>query len=276
MKTVSLFICMFFLLFSVFTVAQKKDNRTFDQINDSILKEAQLIYNYDKAFRQALRTVENDRKLNKKGGEILTYPVGDSLVTIVMNNKNADQVVAEFRYLNPDDSVSAKILDRPIKLEEKSLWNMKQKIMADIQENYTQTEPEKGNYFNPVFIPFKDSIRGQELQLYKFYLLTETTTPGVIPFGRDYLYFADAAGKVYYYLQFNVLMPFAINQTNLDEGFVQIEYPKREPYITPTDIYQFRKYGVPYGLLFLKVKSSAMDIFFIYDYEREGMDITLE
>lgn len=270
------YVVFIFGLSFILGFSQKKDNRTFQQINDSILLEAQLLYKFDKAFVSAMQAVNLDRKLNNKAGEILIMPKKDTIFAIIMDKEKPDFMLGKIRFEYSEDSAYIDEEYRMLNAEEKAFHTIKHKIMNDVQAQYEIDTSGDYTYLNPVLIPFKDEINGKLVDLYKFYLITETNEANTIPFGQDYLFYADNTGKVFYYLQFNPYMPLSISEDMLDRGTVTIEYPKREPYITPTDIFLFTKYGTEKGLNYFRVKSTVYDIFFNYNWDRDTLDATLD
>lgn len=89
------------------------------------------------------------------------------------------------------------------------------------------------------------------------------------------MFIATPEGKVIYNLQFNPYMPLPISNEMIETTLASIEYPEREPYITPTDIYLFNKYGAAKGLNILQVNSTAFGIIFQYDWDREELNVMM-
>ena len=71
-------------------------------------------------------------------------------------------------------------------------------------------------------------------------------------------------------------MPVSITNEMLETMTVQIEYPEREHYMTPTDIFLFTKYGAPKGVSFFRVVSTYLaGAIFHYDWERDTLDLVM-
>lgn len=270
MKMKHLISILFSFLF-VFSFGQK-DYRTYEQICDSILQESRLITRYDKAFTMTMHAVEAERKIRRDAGELLIMPKNDTLTAMVLHKKDASKVIAEMKFsLQEEDSAVLEENRRPTTQEELNIYDMKHLVMSSIQAKYDLTYGNETTYLNPIFIPYKDQIQGTEVQLYKLYLITETTQANVIPFGQDYLFFARDDGAIFYNLQFNSYLPLPIKDFMMDNGMVEMEYPRREPYITPTDIYLFGKYGASRGLNTLLVESALHEITFQYEWDRDEL-----
>ena len=263
-------------VFSAFLI-HAQDNRSFQQINDSILAEAHLIYKYDKAFTMAMNAVEADRKLRKSAGEILVMPKNDTIYSLIFSATNPEALVGEMKFvISENDSSALVVSSRAASEEEMAYKNLKHTVMSNVQSKYNVNYGEKDRYINPIFIPFKDQIQGKEVQLYKLYLTTETNAANTIPFGQDYLFITRENGDVFYNLQFNTYMPVILSSEMVESGLVEITYPEREPYMTPTDIFLFTKYGAPKGLSFFRVKSEYLGgALFHYDWERETLDLVM-
>lgn len=268
---------LFILLGFIFSFGFSQDNRTFDQINDSIMREARIIYQYDKAFNMASEAIDANRSLRRSAGEILVMPKDDVVHALIFSKSNPESLVAEMKLgENPEDSVAFAVKTRAASEEELDFYHLKHFVMNNVQAKYDLNFGDRDTYLNPIFFPFKEKIRGTEVLLYKLYLTTETNAANMIPFGRDYMFIADSQGSILYNLQFNLYMPMPISTEISETGIVEIEYLEREPYITPTDIYLFNKYGAPRGLNSLRVHSTALGVVFQYDWDRDDLNVLLE
>lgn len=268
---------IFAVLSFLFTFSFAQDNRSFEQINDSIMREARMIYKYDKAFTMAMQAIDAHRQLRKTAGEILVLPKNDTLYALVFSKDKPEMLVGEMKFgTDVRDSAAMAISNRAATEKELNFYKLKHTVMNNVQSKYDLNFGDKETYLNPVFFPFKEKIRGKEVLLYKLYLTTETHASNTIPFGRDYMYIADPDGKIIYNLQFNPYMPLPISYEMVETTIANIEYPEREPYITPTDIFLFNKYGAARGLNTLRVKSTAFGIVFQYDWDREELNVLME
>lgn len=269
-----LFFSIFVLIFSL-SYAQK-DTRSFEQINDSILREARTIYTYDKAFTMSMQAIDAHRKLRKSAGEVLVMPKNDTVYALVFSKDKPEMLVGEMKFgTDIRDSAAMAVTNRAATQEELNYYDLKHRIMQNVQSKYDLVYGDKETYLNPIFFPFKEKIRGQEVQLYKLYLTTESNASNTLPFGQDYMFIATPEGKVIYNLQFNPYMPLPISNEMIETTLASIEYPEREPYITPTDIYLFNKYGAAKGLNILQVNSTAFGIIFQYDWDREELNVMM-
>ncbi|MDO5509191.1 MAG: hypothetical protein Q4F57_00710 [Weeksellaceae bacterium] len=253
----------------------KRETRTFQQINDSILQEADKLYMYEQAFTQTVKWIDGDRRMRSRSGEVHVISRNDSIIALIMDAKSTQKVISEVYYYSSEDAGEINPVERPLAEEELHFIDMKALVMRNVQSKYSFTNPGKDEFFNPVFIPFTDVVRGKERHLYKLYLLTETTATSTIPFGRDYLYYADEEGKIFYNLQFNQYMPHSVTQEDIDQSQISITYPDREPFITPADIYHFRKYATRYEINRLLVHSTNYGIDFLYDWDRNELNVVM-
>lgn len=252
----------------------QEDRGRYQQLSDSIMQEARMITQYDHAFTMTMYAIESERKIRREAGELLIVPKQDTLMAVVLHKKYPEKVIAEMKFpMYEEDSAVLEENRRPTADDELQLYDIKHKIMTSIQLKYDLAYGDETTFLNPIFIPYKDQIQGKEVQLYKLYLLTETTQANVIPFGQDYLFYARADGDIFYNLQFNSYLPLPIKSFMVDNSLVEIEYPRREPYITPTDIYLFSKYGAGKGLNVLQVESTLHDIVFEYTWDRDELTV---
>lgn len=262
------FLCVFW---SIGALAQPKldDTRTFKEINDSLMKEAGILYKFERSKSASEYYLQDHKKVKKNMGRIFVYEKQDTVYNLIISEKEPNKILYVYKYIDDYKIPTAEEqTERKLDSLETKLIETRDKIISDIQENYELSLPCRKCYYTPVFIPFKDQVGEQYLDLYKMYILVETEEPGEIPLGNDYLFYAKPDGTVFYWLKFNSFNPVPIQFTGEVAPTIEVDYPEREPYITPTDIFIFRKYAELYGLNNFKVNSTNLNIYFLYNAEK--------
>jgi len=235
------------------------------QKTDSILVEGNLLYQYEK-----VAWVSNDQALalkdiKKKFGGYLIYQSGDSVKAIILE-KDKDVCMYEMTYYkNFSIPVKEELISRELTDGEKKLQSIKKKLIEDIfTQKYQITCPE-GYSLNIELIPY---VSG-----YKLYIIAGTSKSDVIPFGNDYIFFADKNGEITSWRKFHSRLISAMTKFN-GETVTGITHShlRAEPFISATDICTFKLYGNMYGLKQFKVYSPELSLYFTYNSDKDTIE----
>ena len=226
---------------------------------DSILQEANLLYNYEKAVWNASDLLIDNRKLRKKNGGYVVFHKEDS-IWVSFFDKDHESIIARFHFVNKDmeKPFLAKLEESAAQEKENELLRIKNLIIEELgHEKYELSFPKSYNP-NLILIP--------ENQYYKLYIIMGTSSEGIVPFGNDYLFWADKKGEIFKWHKFHSkLIPARSEIPGV--GTVVSEthsHLRSTPYITATDICTFRLYAKYTELESFSVYSPALKTTFIY------------
>ncbi len=247
------------LLLSVSIYAQKAElNKEIKQKTDSILKEADQLYRYESAAWISTDMALAESDISKDFGGYLVMSSGDTVKAVVRSKKTGLKIYTVSFTRNPQKPVLVEKTGCELTAREQKLWKIKDDISLQVFSDTYKIGWPKG--YNPVLelLPYENG--------YKFYILMGTAQRDLIPFGNDYVFFIDKAGKIVSWRKFHSRMIIA--QTKI-EGKEVIglthSHLQAEPYISATDICTFRLYAPMYKLEDFKVLSTNLSVFFTYN-----------
>ena len=103
---------------------------------------------------------------------------------------------------------------------------------------------------------------------YKLYIIAGTSKSDMIPFGNDYIFFADKNGEITSWRKFHSrLIPTMTKYEGKTVIGIIHSHLVNEPFMTATDICTFRLYGTISGVKKFEVLSTALSKVFTYDLE---------
>jgi len=205
---------------------------------DSILKEGNLLYKYEKSAWIASDLALKNPIIEAEYNGYFTYEE-DGVIKVIILGTAHQTSIAEYIFENNFQiPKSVKIEKRELSDREKMLIYIRKKILENIQSNrYEITVPE-GYGLNLVLLPFENK--------YKLYIITGATKPNVIPFGNDYIFIADQNGNI------ESWQKTPPRFRTLPEGMRVTEITRThltdDPLITATDICTFMLYAPLHGL----------------------------
>ncbi|SMC76622.1 hypothetical protein [Moheibacter sediminis] len=251
-----------FFLLSVIISAQTD---TLQIKLDSIIREADLMYQYEKiAWKSSDLAMEDKDKLVDFGGYFI-YHSADTLKAVYYDVK-LEKALSRYYFDTKDLNKPLQIFKNVTDLtdKERDLASVKQKVLVELNQNPDKYELSFQEGYNPnvVMLPFENKFH--------FYIIIGTNKGNIIPFGNDYFFEADLNGEIKNWKRFHkTLIQTSVSEQNgsIPISFIHTHLPMT-PYISATDICTFRLYGVD---LFDKksfiVSSTALKMNFIYDAE---------
>lgn len=257
------------ILLLIFTSLCYSQSDTLQTKLNSILKEANLLYNYEKIAWNASDLLMSKAKLKKKYGGYVIYHSNDTIYASFIDKSQKNRIAKySFTTSNLSKPFNTDLEKNLLSDIEQEYLNVKIKIVEQLSDpKYKVGFPEG---FNPNLVLLKEQNE------YKLYIIMGTTKSDLIPFGNDYLFRSDLNGKITEWEKFHSRMIPA--QSKMPGGAVVISaihsHLKSTPYITATDICTFRLYGSLIGMKEFMVLSTALGKYFKYNIETNTIEIT--
>ena len=254
-----------FFLFSILILSQDK---TFSDLEikqklDSINTEGNLLFSLENAAWHSSDLLRENAKVRKITGQYLTYKKNDSVKAVFLN-KAENKILAEYVFKNDNKKpVKSVFVERNLSDLENDLKNIRSKII----EQLSNPKYEVGNYdgfnLNIIIIPADNGK-------FKTYLISGTSSSGVIPFGNDYLFVSDKNGVILENKKFHSRLIPTQNPPN--GGTITMathSHLRTNPFISATDICTFRLYAPFFpSLKEFSVYSPALSTYMIYNLEK--------
>jgi hypothetical protein len=236
---------------------------------DSIIKEADLLYSYEKTVWNSTDLLMVDKDLKSNYGGYIVQHSNDSLIVSYIDI-NQTNCIARFYYAFSN-------LENPIKITKglTSLTEPEQKLLNLKIKIVTQLSDSKYNVVIPQgFSPNIELIKKQNE--YDLYIIMGTSDSGIIPFGNDYLFRTDSTGTIIMWRKFHSRMIPAQSKGPNGEKVISAVHShlKTTPYITATDICTFRLYGEICGMEEFTVLCTATGKYYKYNLRTNKIIIT--
>lgn len=257
---------LFFILTSIVVNAQVKfTNDEIRKKSDSILAEGNLLYQYEKVAWVSTDIAQELSDIKKKYGGYFIYQAGDTLKAIILDKKK-ENCIYEMSFLNNFTNPIKELFDiRTLNANENKLLSIRDKLIKQAFSSNYQIAKVEGFNLNVQLIPYQLG--------YKLYLISGTTKPDVIPFGNDYIFFADQNGEITSWRKFHSrLIPSLFKFQGQTVKGVMHSHLATEPFITATDICTFKLYGSNSGPKNLIVLSTVLSMTFTYDLEKNTIE----
>ena len=232
----SLFALLLLALFSSALLAQRIKMSESELMNklDSVLQEGNLLYKYEKSAWISNDLAFENPIVRAEFKDYLTYEEQGEIRTIILG-ENHQVCIAEYVFeYNFDNPKSIKIEKRELSDKERTLIDVRKKIIDNTKDKKYKVTVPKGYDLNFILLPFADK--------YKLYIITGTTNHDVVPFGNDYIFIADKNGKIESWHKFHSRLIPAYVGVNNAVGLFHTHL-RRTPLMTATDICIFMLYA---------------------------------
>jgi hypothetical protein len=234
---------------------------------DSIMKEANLLYKYERSSWVSTDLAMANNKLKENFGGFLTYKNKDSIKTIILD-KEQKNCIAEFIFTDDFKKPKIEIVsERKLTRQETTLQEIKNKMIEELSDPKYEITVPQGFSLNLILMP--------ENRGYKLYIITGTSQANVIPFGNDYLFYTDKEGVIESWKRFHSrLIP---QNTTAPNGGKVVQamhsHLRTTPLISATDICTFKLYGGLYDINEFSVYSPALGKSMKYNLAKDKIEI---
>jgi hypothetical protein len=261
-------ITLIFLIFAVISV-NAQTILSEDQIRqktDSVLKEANLIYEYEKAAWVTTDLAFENIEIKNDMAGYIAYQQHDTTKTIIIN-KNGECILETKFITGSIVPANKNFTKRNLNENEIHLLLIRDSIVRDIENKKINISCPDGFSLNLVLIPASFG--------YKLYILTGTSQPDIIPFGNDYLIISDDYGQIISWKKFHSRLIATPVKAPNGEDIIEFihSHLKTEPFISATDICTFKLYAPIHQKLSFSVYSPALSKSFRYLLLEDSIEI---
>lgn len=261
-----LFLLLFFIMLSIINYAQ---NDSLQPILDSIIKEADLLYSYEKAAWISTDLIRLDQKVKNTYYGYFVYHSADSVFAIY-HDKDKKNSVSKYSFAldNLDTPKTIQNNTTPLTDEEKELLSIKAIILNQLNDSKYEVIIPKG------YNPNVDLIKGENG--YRLYIIMGVSESGIIPFGNDYLFKTDKSGNIIEWQKFHNSMLPAHSKGPNGQTVVSFMHSHlvKTPYISATDICTFRLYAPFNGIKEFGIYSKANGKTFKYNIDTNKITVS--
>lgn len=255
---------------SIFIFSQDKtysDNEIRQKL-DSIKAEGELLFSLENAAWHSSDLVRENNQLRSAAGQYLTYKTNDSAKAVFLN-KAENKIVAEYIFKNDKQKpVKTIFAERNLSNLENDLKNVRSKVTDQLADPKYEVGNYEGFNLNIIIIP-------AEQGKFKTYLISGTSSNGVIPFGNDYLFISDKNGVILEHKKFHSRLIPTQNPPNGGTLTMSTHsHLRTNPFISATDICTFKLYAPFFpGLKEFSVYSPGLSMYMIYNLEKNTVTV---
>jgi len=235
---------------------------------DSISKEADLLYNYERAAWASIELIRPMEKLRSEYGGYVVYHSKDTIYASIVDTTQRNRL-ARFSFVtsNMDDPIASDFKTSVLTEKETNLFSIKSRLISQLTNPKYEISIPEGFSANLILL---EKGKG-----YKLYMLMATTESGIIPFGNDYLFYTDSHGTITSWQKFHSKLLPVQSTMSANEVLKSTTHTHLEsvPYITATDICTFRLYAPFTELEEFKVLSTALDVFMQYNLKTNTVEV---
>jgi hypothetical protein len=235
---------------------------------DSILIEGNNLYSYEKAAWITSDLAREKKEIYKNFGGLLTYKRSDTISTLVLSKKG-NKCIYEVSFIsNYNQPCKEDLTRRELTQTEKKLQETKVKMVDEIfSKDIYQVSCPEGYNFNIQLIPGDLS--------YKLYFILGTNRSNEIPFGNDYVFFANNEGQITSWRKCHsglIYTPTEFEGNKVTRSMHS--HLKSEPFISATDICTFKLYAELCGLEEFEVYSTGLKKNFKYNLKENKIEFS--
>lgn len=237
-------ILSFFFIHTLF--AQNKPAQAIEQTLEETLYEADQLFTYRMMEWWSNDLISKNDVWKTQVADYIIYHDKHELNLVLIDSSYQNKIGSFHLDIDSEDTdIRIDSTKRPLNQMELNHYQVYQKMLYSISKTLKEKVEEiEGFWIGSIMI--KNDIG------YKLYLFSNTSRPNIIPLGNDAVFYADEQGKV-------------LNQKWYHDGLIQIpiskegkristhKHEKHQIHISPTEIANFRFYGLLYGMLQLPI-----------------------
>jgi len=227
---------------------------------DSIIKEADLLYNYEKAAWASTDLLRSLERLKDDSGGYVIYHSKDTIFASIIDKTQKKRIVKySFVTSDFDSPFNTNFDTKELSKKEERLLKIRNTLIDQLSDSKYEIDFPKG--FNPNLILLEDENE------YRLYIIMGTNESNIIPFGNDYLFRADLDGNIKTWKKFHSRLIPIQSKMSTGETITSATHShlRSTPYITATDICTFRLYSPFTEITEFKVYSPAIGKYMKYD-----------
>ena len=235
---------------------------------DSIIKEADVLYNYEKAAWASTDLARSLERLRNDFGGYIIYHSNDTIFASIIDRAQKNRII-KYSFVTSDiDSPFRTNFDAAeLTKKEERLLTIRTKLIDQLSDSKYEIGFPEG--FNPNLILLEEENE------YRLYIIMGTNESDIIPFGNDYLFRADLDGNIKTWKKFHSRLLPIQSKMSTGETITSATHShlRTTPYITATDICTFRLYAPFTEITEFKVYSPALGKYMKYNMDNNTIEM---
>lgn len=224
----------------------------------NIALEANSLFHYRMIEWWGTDNIKKNKALDKLVADYIIYHDSENIYFVLVDDTYEQKLGSYYMNIKRKESnIQFDSLQGRLSRKEKKLVRIKNKMEQNISEVAKMNIIERDGYS-------VSSVLMKQKNGYKMYLLTNTNEKGVIPLGNDAVFYGTNQGKIKKWERYHDnLLPMAVSREG--SQLATHKHKKGQVLISPTEIANFRLYGMLYGMLKTSILIESEGIIIKYD-----------
>lgn len=238
-------------------------SQTTDQLNiekelQAINNKADLIFQYRMAEWWGSEFTEKDKELDEQVADYIIYHDAEKLYFVLIGHSKQHKIgTYSIEIENEDANIQFDPTQKKLNRLERRTYQIQNKINTQVYDLVHSDLIDKNN-FSPSIVLIKQR-RG-----YRVYLLSNTSNLEIVPLGNDAVFYANNRGKIKkWHWYHKELLPIPANKEG--KQITTHKHSDSSFLISPTEIANFRLYGVLYDKLEMSILNEKNGLMIVYD-----------
>lgn len=221
---------------------QQKANK---ELKDIVL-EANMLFQYRMMEWWASDITEKNKELDKLVADYIIYHDTENLYFVLVDDTYKQKLGTYYiNVKNNKTNIQFDSIQGSLSKKERKLLRIKNKMEHNASKIANKKIIDRDGY--SVSTILMEQKRG-----YKLYLLANTNEVGIIPFGNDAVFHGNNRGRIKKWTWYHEdLLPMAVSKVG--SQLATHKHKKEQVLISPTEIANFRLYGMLYGMLKMSI-----------------------
>ena len=251
-----LYIISFFIIPNLF--AQNTKKQEVNKELEKIVSEANSLFHYRMMEWWASDLTEKNKELDKMVADYIIYHDAENLYFVLVDTTYKQKLGTYYINIkNNETNIQFDSTQGSLSNKERKLLRIKNKMEQNASKIANKKIIERDGY--SVSTILMEQKRG-----YKLYLLANTSEAGIIPLGNDAVFHGNNRGRIKDWTWYHEdLLPMPVSKEG--SQLATHKHKKGQVLISPTEIANFRLYGMLYGMLKMSILVENKGIILEYD-----------
>ena len=251
-----LYIISFFIIPNLF--AQNTKKQEVNKELEKIVSEANSLFHYRMMEWWASELTEKNKELDILVADYIIYHDAENLYFVLVDDTYKQKLGTYYiNTKNNETNIQFDSIQGSLSKKETKLLRIKNKMEQNASKIANMKIIEREGY--SVSTILMEQKRG-----YNLYLLTNTSELGIIPLGNDAVFYGNNRGEIKKWEWYHEnLTPIPVSREG--NQLATHKHKKGQVLISPTEIANFRLYGMLYGMLKMSILVEDKGVILEYD-----------
>lgn len=239
-------------------VAQNTVQQELNNELESIVSEANRLFHYRMIEWWGSDITEKNKDLDKQVADYIIYDDAENLYFVLLDESFKRKLGTYYINIeNPKTNIQFDPTEGSLSKKERKLFRIKNKMERNASKIANKKIIERDGYS-------VSTILIEQKRGYKLYLLANTNKVDIIPLGNDAVFHGNRRGRIKKWVWYHEgLLPMPISREG--NQLATHKHTKKQVLISPTEIANFRLYGMLYDMQKMAILVEDKGVILEYD-----------